>query len=96
MDLFGSFFPDPFIGAWEVRINASADDALHVLRPGYLEAEIGEGGRNRFSCVPRNRVVNWPLAVPRYRGSRTIRAESIRVVERRTGETVMQATLGSE
>ena len=80
-------------GDWEVRINGSAEDAFFVFSPAYLEAETGEGARNPYTYVPRNGVVDWPLVVPLYRGSRTIRAESILVVDRRTGERVMEASL---
>jgi hypothetical protein len=78
-------------GDWEVRINGSEEDAFYVFSPIYLEAETEERDRNPFTYVEQDGAVNWSLVVPLYRGKRTIKAESILVIDRSTGRPIMEA-----
>ena len=78
-------------GDWEVRINGSEEDAFYVFSPLYLEAESEERDRNPFTYVAQDGAINWSLVVPLYRGKRTIKAESIVVIDRKTGRQVMEA-----
>lgn len=78
-------------GDWEVRINGSRDDSFYVFSPAYLEAETASGASNPYTYAAQDGVVDWSLVVPLYRESRTIKAESIVIVDRRTGETILEA-----
>ena len=79
-------------GDWQVRINGSEEDAFYVFSPVYLEAESEAGESNPFTYVTQDGVVDWSLVVPLYRDKRTIEAESIVVIDRSTGEKVIEAT----
>ena len=79
-------------GDWQVRINGSEEDAFYVFSPVYLEAESEAGNSNPFTYVTQDGVVEWSLVVPLYRDKRTIEAESIVVIDRSTGEKVIEAT----
>lgn len=80
-------------GDWEVRINGSRDDAFYVFSPAYLEAETEDGAGNPYTYVAQDGVVDWSLVVPLYKDSRTIEAESIVIVDRKTGQPILEAEL---
>lgn len=80
-------------GDWEVRINGSEEDAFYVFNPAYLEAETTENARNPYTYVPQDGVVDWTLVVPLYRDGRSIELESIVIVDRATGDVVLEADL---
>lgn len=82
-------------GDWEVRINGSEEDAFYVFHPAYLEAETGENARNPYTYVAQEGVVDWTLVVPLYRDGRRLDVESIVIVERATGDVVLEAALPS-
>lgn len=80
-------------GEWEVRINGSEENAFYVFSPAYLEAETAEDAPNPYTSVARDGVVDWTLVVPLYRDGRRIELESIVIVDRGTGDVVLESAL---
>lgn len=77
-------------GDWEVRINGRRRNVFFVFSPGYLEADGTEGANNPYTYVPQNGTVNWPLVVPLYRGKNRLDVESITIIDRQSGDLILQ------
>ncbi len=78
-------------GDWQVLIDGSRQNSFFVFSPAYLEADEEEGAKNPFTWVQQDGTVNWSLVVPLYRGTSTLNAESITIIDRRSGEVILQA-----
>ncbi len=78
-------------GDWEVRINGDKNTMFYVFNPIYLEAETKEGSKNPYTYVAQEGTINWSLVVPLYKGSTTIDAKSIVIIDRQSGITILDA-----
>ncbi len=80
-------------GDWEVRINGSEQTRFFVNSPAYLEAETEAGSPNPYTYVPQDGTVNWTLVVPLYRGDEKINARRIVILDRKSGEVILDSPL---
>ena len=80
-----------FGGDWEVRINGDERQAFYVFSPAYLEAETEPNSTNPFTWVAEDGLVDWTLVVPLYRNANRIDARSIVIIDRASGEIILEA-----
>ena len=80
-------------GDWQVLINGSRRNSFYVFNPIYLEADGKEGAENPYTWVPQDGTVDWSLVVPLYRGTSTLNVASITIIDRQSGEVIMEARL---
>lgn len=78
-------------GDWEVRINGDERQAFYVFSPAYLEAETEPNSTNPFTWVAEDGLVDWTLVVPLYRNANRIDARSIVIIDRASGEIILEA-----
>lgn len=78
-------------GDWQVLIDGSKQNSFYVFNPIYLEADEKEGAKNPLTWVPQDGTVNWSLVVPLYRGTKRLDAKSITIIDRQSGEVILEA-----